>query len=114
MSVILLALLQAPAFVGTVPQRNAELDAANACLVTATGKRLAANEPEPDERERWEWATTIADECEAEIFAAADSDEAILMVNPEGPNSMSKRQLLRAEANYYVDRMIREHFEARS
>ena len=114
MSVILaLALAQAPAVVGTVPQPNAALDAAHACLRAGLTDKLAANAPAPNADERWQWALAIAEACEAELNAAADSPEAVRLYEEVSHGSITKRQALRSEALYFVDRLIREHYEAR-
>lgn len=114
MSLILaLALAQAPAVVGTVPQPNAELDAAHACLRAGTAARLGENPPAPLADERWNWALAIADACEAQLNAAADSKEAVTLYAEVAHGTITKRQLLRSEALYFVDRLIREHYEAK-
>jgi hypothetical protein len=115
-SVILaLALAQAPAVVGTVPVPNAELDAAYACLNKGAERLLAQGRPAPDEQARWGWALEVVMGCEDQINAAADSKEAIVIVDTQVShgNGISKRDMLRAEANYFVDRLIREHYEAK-
>jgi hypothetical protein len=114
-SVILALLLtQAPAFTGTVPQPNAALDAAHASLRAGLAERLAENAPSPNAEERWGWAVTIADRCEAQINAAADSKDAVLWVDSHAQTTITKRQMLKAEANHFVDRLIREHYEAQA
>jgi hypothetical protein len=116
MSVILaLVLAQAgPAFAGTVPQPNPALDAAHACLRAGLAERLAEDTPPPSAEERWGWAVTIADRCEAHINAAADSKEAVFWVDSHAQTTITKRQMLKAEANHFVDRLIREHYEAKA
>lgn len=115
MSLILaLALAQAPAVVGTVPQPNAALDAAHACLRAGLADKLAANDPAPNADERWQWALAIAEACEAELNAAADSPEAVRLYEEVSHGSITKRQALRSEALYFVDRLIREHYEAKA
>ena len=115
MSLLLaLTLAQAPAFTGTVPQPNAALDAAHACLRAGVASMLAGNAPEPVPQQRWDWALEIADRCEAQINAAADSKEAVSWNDSHAVNGISKRQMLRSEALYFVDRLIREYYEARS
>jgi len=112
-SVILaLALAQTAAFSGTVPQPNAELDAAHACLRAGLAERLAANAPAPNAQERWSWALQIADRCEVQINAAADSKEAVTLYAEVSHGNITKRQALRSEALYFADRLIREHYEA--
>ena len=115
MSLILaLALAQAPAFAGTVPQPNAQLDAAHACLRAGVAERLAKNEPEPTAEERWSWAVQIAATCETQINAAADSREAVRVLGDYAEGvGITRRDMLRAEANYFVDRLLREHYEAK-
>ena len=115
MSLILaLALAQAPAVVGTVPQPNAALDAAHACLRAGLTDKLAANAPAPNADERWQWALAIAGACEVQIDAAADSPEAVRLYEEVSHGSITKRQALRSEALYFVDRLIREHYEAKA
>ena len=113
MSLILaLVLAQAPAFTGTVPQPNAELDAAYACLRAGIAAQLADNPPAPLDGERWDWALKIANRCEAELDTAADSREAVALYAEVSHGTITKRQALRSEALYFVDRLIREHYEA--
>ena len=115
MSLILaLAMAQAPAFTGTVPQPNAQLDAAHDCLRAGLAERLAARAPAPQADERWGWALLIADRCEAELNAAADSPEAVRLYAEVAHGTVTKRQALRSEALYFVDRLIRQHYEAQS
>ena len=115
MSLILaLALAQAPAFTGTVPTPNPELDAAHACLRAGLAKRLAEGAPAPDADGRWGWAIAIADACTAELNAAADSREAVRLFDTIAHSGIAKRDLLRSEALYFVDRLIREHYEAKA
>lgn len=115
MSLLLaLALAQAPAITGTVPQPNAELDAAHACLRAEVASMLAGIAPEPAPQQRWDLALQIADRCEAQINAAADSKEAVTLYAEVSHGTITRRQLLRSEALYFVDRLIREHYEARS
>lgn len=115
MSLILaLALAQAPAFVGTVPQPNPALDAAHACLRAGLADKIAARAPAPDAGKRWEWALAIAEACKAQINAAADSPEAVRLYDEVSHGSITKRQALRSEALYFVDRLIREHYEAKA
>ena len=100
--------------VGTVSNRNAELDAAHACLAATTEALLAEGRPEPSKDDRWVWALDIVTGCETEIYAAADSPDAKVVLYPDvAVGGISKRHMLRAEATYYVDGIIREHFEAR-
>ena len=115
MSLILaLALAQAPAVTGTVPTPNAELDAAYACLRTGLAERLGADAPAPAAEERWGWAIMIADKCMAQINAAADSPQAVRLYGEVSHGTITPRQMLRTEALYFLDRMIREHYEAQS
>jgi len=107
-------LAQAPAFIGTVPVPNAELDAAHACLRAGLAERLSADAPAPTADERWQWALAIAEACEAEINAAADSPEAVRLYAEVSHGSITQRQALRSEALYFVDRLIREHYEAKA
>jgi len=107
-------LAQAPAVVGTVPQPNPELDAAYTCLTTGAERLLAEGRPRPDEQARWGWAVEIARVCEARIDAAANSEGSVYVLGDHAHSSISKRDLLRAEATYFVDRLIREHYEAQS
>ncbi|WP_086737917.1 hypothetical protein [Erythrobacter colymbi] len=115
MSLILaLALAQAPAVVGTVPVPNAELDAAHACLKKGTESLLAESRPAPDEQARWDWAVAVAAGCEAQIEAAASAKGSVVVLGQYAHTNISKRDMLRAEANYFVDRLIREHYEAKA
>ena len=107
-------LAQAPAFTGTVPTPNAELDAAYACLRGGVAERLATNAPAPNADERWGWALMIADGCEGQINAAADSREAVVLTSDVIEGGITPRQMLRSEALYFVDRLIREHYEAKA
>ena len=109
-----LSLAQAPAFTGTVPQPNAALDAAHACLRAGLAEKLAANAPAPNGDERWQWALAIAGACEAQIDAAADSPEAVRLYDEMSHGNITKRQALNSEALYFVDRLIREHYEAKA
>ncbi len=114
MSLILaLALAQTPAFTGTVPQPNPQLDAAHACLRAGLEDKLAANAPAPNAEERWGWAVQIADRCEAQLDAAAESPEAVRLYAEVAHGTITKRQALRSEALYFVDRLIREHYQAK-
>ena len=105
-------LAQSPAVIGTVPQPNAALDAAHACLRAGIEARLGDNPPAPLDGERWDWALQIADMCETELNAAADSPEAVTLYAEVSHGTITKRQALRSEALYFVDRLIREHYEA--
>ena len=49
---------------------------------------------------------------EAQINAAADSREAVALYAEVSHGTITKRQALRSEALYFVDRLIREHYEA--
>ncbi|MEO0699902.1 MAG: hypothetical protein AAFY81_09345 [Pseudomonadota bacterium] len=116
MSLLATSLLLASApVVGTVPTPNAELDAAHTCLAAGAKAWLKEFSWQPETDERWRWATRIVEGCESEVQAAADSPEAMaLQPNPTsivGSGGVSKRTALRSEALYYVDRLIREHFE---
>jgi len=112
--ILVLALAQAPAFTGTVPQPNAQLGAAHDCLRAGVAERLTANAPAPNADERWGWAMQIADTCEAQINAAADSADAVYWTNSHAQTTITKRQMLKAEASYFADRLIREHYEAKA
>ncbi|RNJ61369.1 MAG: hypothetical protein EDM03_16125 [Porphyrobacter sp. IPPAS B-1204] len=105
-------LAQAPGVIGTVPTPNAELDAAYACLIKGTERLLAERRPAPDEQARWGWAVEVAAGCEPEIKVAAESKGSIAILGDYAHSSISKRDMLRAEAGYFVDRLIREHYEA--
>jgi hypothetical protein len=106
-----LFLSQASGVIGTVPTPNAELDAAYACLTKGTERLLGQGRDEPDEQARWGWAVEVVVACEDQINAAADSKEAVVILGNYAHTSISKRNMLRAEATYTVDRLIREHFE---
>jgi hypothetical protein len=112
---LLLALTaaQAPAVVGTVPVPNAELDAAYACLIKGTERLLADGRSAPDEQARWGWAVEVAAGCEPQINVAAESKGSVAVLGEYAHSSISKRDMLRAEAAYFVDRLIREHYEAK-
>ena len=112
--ILALTLVQAPAVVGTVPVPNAELDAAYACLKKGTESLLAEGRPAPDEQERWGWAVEVAEGCEAKIKAAANAKGSVVVLGEYAHSSISKHDMLRAEANYFVDRLIREHYEAKA
>ncbi|TAD73243.1 MAG: hypothetical protein EAY70_12440 [Sphingomonadales bacterium] len=115
MSLILaLTLAQAPPVVGTVPVPNAELDAAYACLNKGTMRLLAENRSAPDEQTRWDWAVEVVAVCEPELKAAAASKGSIAVLGDHAHSSISKQDLLRAEATYFADRMIREFYEAKA
>ncbi|MEM6857169.1 MAG: hypothetical protein AAF559_04785 [Pseudomonadota bacterium] len=107
-----LLMLQAAPVIGTVPVPNEELDFAEACLAKGTQEIFRLFDWKPEESERWRWVMKVVDECDAEIKAAADSKEAIHMPNDVGHGGgVSKHAALRSEAAYYVDRLIRDHFE---
>mgnify|MGYP001804452410 CR=1 FL=1 len=108
-------LLQSTPVIGTVPGRNAELDAAHACLTAGTQSFLAEFDWKPDESERWRWATRIVDGCSDKGNAAADSKQAV-RVNGDlaHERGITKRQMMRSESLYYVDRLIHQHFEKQS
>ncbi|WP_285712251.1 hypothetical protein [Erythrobacter oryzae] len=99
---------------GTVPQPNAELDAAHTCLRAGVAERLMRKEPAPAAEERWDWAVRITAACEDRIIAAANSGGSVYVLGDHAHSSISKLDLLRAEANYFVDRLIREHYEAKA
>ena len=103
-----------PPVIGTVPTPNAELDAAYACLRAGLAERLGADAPAPAAEERWGWAIMIADKCMAQINAAADSPQAVRLYGEVSHGTITPRQMLRTEALYFLDRMIREHYEAQS
>ncbi len=109
-----LFLLQSATAAGTVPARNAELDAAHACLMKGTERLLDEGRPQPDKEARWVWVLKIAGGCEDEINAAADSKDSVRILGEYAYSGISKRHMLRAEANYFVDRLIREHFEPKA
>jgi hypothetical protein len=109
---LLLAQAQAPAFSGTLPEPNAELDAAHACLRAGLVERVASKASAPNAEERWSWALAITERCETQINAAADSREAVVWASDVIEGGISPRQMLRSEALYFVDRLIREHYEA--
>lgn len=108
----LILALALPVFTGTLPQPNAELESAHACLRTGIAAQLADNPPPPLADERWDWALGVAHRCEAELNAAADSREAVALYAEVSHGTITKRQALRSEALYFVDRVIREHYEA--
>ncbi len=105
-----LLLLQAAPFAGTVPVRNAELDAAHSCVTLATSAWLKEYDWRPEDDERWRWTLKIVGQCEKEIEATAFSEGSVVILGNYAHSGVSKRNMLRAEANYYVDRLIREQF----
>ena len=111
--VFAMLLAQAGAVVGTVPTPNAELDAAHECLKAGAERLLGEGREKPDEQARWGWAVEVVAGCDEQIKGAADSKEAVVVIDTQVShgNGISKRHMLRAEANYFVDRLIREHFE---
>ncbi len=106
-----LFLIQSATTIGTVPVRNAELDGANDCLVAGTQEWLTEFDWNPEADERWRWALKIVDKCEDKIEAAADTKGAVYWSSDVGGAGITSRQMLRSEALYYVDGMIRAHFE---
>ncbi|MEL6738470.1 MAG: hypothetical protein AAFO28_06050 [Pseudomonadota bacterium] len=107
-----LLMLQAAPVIGTVPVPNKELDVAQACLAKGTQEIFRMFDWKPETDERWRWAMKVVDGCDAEIRRAANSKEAIHMPNDVGHGGgVSKHAALRSEAAYYVDRLIRDHFE---
>lgn len=111
-----LLLLQAAPVVDQAPQRNPELDAANDCLVAGTRQWLEDKSGVPDDKERWRWAQVIVGRCEEKVAASvatpASDDEMSSVIRREGGiSSISRYDLRRSEALYYVDGMIRAHFE---
>lgn len=109
-----LLLAQSAPNIVTVPEPNPELDAAHACLVENTRDWLATQSAAPSKDERWRSAVAIADAYRSALRAAADSDGAAGVANHINHTNINRRQQLKLEANYYVDRLIREHFEAQS
>lgn len=109
-----LMLAQAVPNVSVVPEPNEELDVANACLVKATDNWIERHSGDPSPAERWKGAVSIAGACAVELNAAADSAEAKGVEGQINHVGLSQRQQIRVEANYYVDQLIREHFEAQS
>ncbi|MEP0189321.1 MAG: hypothetical protein ABJP70_03420 [Erythrobacter sp.] len=103
--------------VGAVPQRSPELDAANDCLVANTQRWLDDKNAAPDADKRWRWASIVVGRCEAKLeaslAAAPAKDEVGDELRKQGAiiNGVSRKQMLRSEALYYVDSMIRDHFE---
>ena len=115
MSLIAALFLAPSGVVGTVPVRNIELDAAHACLKAGAERLLSEGRSEPTKETRWNWALTIADGCKDEINAAADSKEAVVVRYPDTSfGGITKRHMLRSEALYFVDGMIRDHFESKA
>ncbi len=66
----------------------------------------------PEEVERWDWALKIVGKCQSQIDAAADTKGARYWHSEVGGTFITARQMLRSEALYYVDRLVREHFES--
>lgn len=103
--------------VGAVPQRSPELDAANDCLVAKTRQWLDDKNTAPEADKRWRWASIVVGRCEvkleASLAAAPAKDEVGDELRKQGAviSGVSRKQMLRSEALYYVDGMIRDHFE---
>jgi hypothetical protein len=120
LAAILLSLQALPA-IDLAQARNSKLDAANDCLVAKTDAWLSEYDWHPEEAERWRWATAIIDQCAEEIRASAPplsdpgsplrklADHGALMSGP-----ISNAELRRTEALYYIDGMIRAHFEGKA
>lgn len=111
-TIIALILTQTVPAIVAVPQPNPELDLAHACLVQETRDWLAQQESNLVEEVRWRSAVAIAEACETKLDAAAQSTGAGGIENLVNHSNLTRRQQLRAEANYYVYRLIQEHFEA--
>lgn len=120
-----LALAQAGAGTGipaaTIAAPTPGLARIHACLVEKADRWLSEYDWQPTAEERWTWATKIVDQCPDGWVAVAREGPLgglAALRNPnhidEGPNAITTVDLLRAEARYYVDRLIREHHEARS
>jgi hypothetical protein len=52
--------------------------------------------------------------CEPELKAAAASNGAVAVLGDYAHSTISRQDMLRAEASYFVDRLIREHYEAKA
>lgn len=109
-----LLLLQSVPVVGTVPVRNIELDAAHACITQQLDDWLREFNWQPTREERWRWAQSIVGKCDAELEAAAKSDGAVEWHGDVAESRISPRHMLRAEAHYFVDRLVREHWEKKA
>lgn len=103
--------------VAAVPARSPELDAANDCLVGQTQQWLSDKQAAPDAEKRWHWASIVVGRCDekldASLAAFPSKDEVGEELRKQGAvvNGVSRKQMLRTEALYYVDGMIRAHFE---
>jgi len=104
-------LLGSTPVIGTVPVRNDELDAAHICLTSGTSKFLKDVAAKPASNERWQWAMKIVDRCDAKIETAALSRESQSIPGDILPNGLTKHDALRSEAAYFVDSLIRDHFD---
>ncbi len=121
MSVIaaLLLLQQTAPAVDLAQPRTPELDAANDCLVLKTAEWLKEYDWRPTQDERWRWTTRIVERCDAEVKASvlptSDPQSPARRLSNQTPSTtLTNSQLRRSEALYYVDGMIRDHFEKAS
>ena len=113
---VLLLLQQTAPAVDLAQPRSPELDAANDCLVLKTGEWLKEYDWRPTQDERWRWATRIVEQCDTELKASVlptrDPQSPARKLAKQTPaTTLTNGQLRRTEALYYVDGMIRSHFE---
>ncbi|MEO0462527.1 MAG: hypothetical protein AAF127_05315 [Pseudomonadota bacterium] len=111
-----LLLVQAAPVQESAPERSPELDAANDCLVAGARQSLEDKSIAPDAKESWRWAQVIVERCKPEIDAsvpARPSENGLVMslLRQGATVNISRYDLRRSEALYYVDGMIRAHFE---
>ena len=112
----LLILLQAAPAQPVVTERSPELDAANDCLVAETRQLLGDQTSAPAEDQRWRLAQIIVERCKNEIAASvpaqpSENDLTMALWRQGATVNISRADLRRTEALYYVDGMIRAHFE---
>lgn len=112
---------QALPVIDLTQERNPDLDAANDCLVAKTDAWLSEYGWQPQEGERWQWATAIVDQCAEELRAStpplSDPGSPVRKLAARGAGasvSISNYELRRTEALYYVDGIIRAHFEGKA
>ena len=120
LAAILLSQQALPA-IDVAQERNPYLDAANDCLVAKTDAWLSEYGWQPEEGERWQWATAIVDQCAEELRASTpplgDPDSPVRKLADSGAlmsGPISTVELRRTEALYYVDGIIRAHFEGKA
>lgn len=120
LATILLSQQALPA-IDLAQERNFELDVANDCLVAKTDGWLGEYDWQPEEGERWRWATAIVNQCAEQLRAStpplSEPGSPVRKLADRGAGasvSISNYELRRTEALYYVDGMIRAHFEGKA